>query len=323
MGVCSVEGCNKSSHVRGWCWAHYLRWYKHGNPLSGGTAKKEPMRFFREVVLRHGGDECLVWPFVRGGRGYGQFFYEGKMQYVHRVLCREVHGPSPTPKHEAAHACGNGHKGCVNPKHVSWKTSAENKADMIVHGTRCSGERNGHAKLTKSDVHQIRALRGVRTQEEIGKLFGVDQSHVCDIQLGNRWRDIGAENSRNRQTHCRRLPPAGRRQKGQRTCHRPSSPSTTGDRAAPRTASAPRGTDRADQPTPTRAARASTKAAQRLTPTAAHPPPNRTRRRTDGMAAYQHCSHGRVRGQCRWPLVSTQRIGMAGAATNRVAVLAG
>jgi hypothetical protein len=28
---CKEENCNKTSAARGWCWAHYLRWYRHGD----------------------------------------------------------------------------------------------------------------------------------------------------------------------------------------------------------------------------------------------------------------------------------------------------
>lgn len=30
--VCSIEGCGKPAHARGWCNAHYIRWKTHGDP---------------------------------------------------------------------------------------------------------------------------------------------------------------------------------------------------------------------------------------------------------------------------------------------------
>ena len=30
---CLVEGCAKRHYGKGWCQKHYLRWYKHGDPL--------------------------------------------------------------------------------------------------------------------------------------------------------------------------------------------------------------------------------------------------------------------------------------------------
>jgi hypothetical protein len=32
---CSVEGCDRPVHQRGWCRAHYMRWWRHGDPLAG------------------------------------------------------------------------------------------------------------------------------------------------------------------------------------------------------------------------------------------------------------------------------------------------
>ena len=42
MAICSVSKCEKPAHARTWCWTHYQRWYKHGNPdtvLPGGHKK--------------------------------------------------------------------------------------------------------------------------------------------------------------------------------------------------------------------------------------------------------------------------------------------
>ena len=66
--LCSVENCAKRHYARGWCWAHYLRWRRHDDPLAGVTPNGEPERFFRETVLTYQGDECLPWPFARAPR---------------------------------------------------------------------------------------------------------------------------------------------------------------------------------------------------------------------------------------------------------------
>lgn len=50
-------------------------------------------------------------------------------------MCQKAHGDPPSPKHDAAHSCGRGHEGCVNPNHLSWKTKKQNQADRITHGT--------------------------------------------------------------------------------------------------------------------------------------------------------------------------------------------
>ena len=150
--ICSVEGCQKPSFGRkGWCNAHYKRWYRHGDPLGGGTAKRELQSYLQEVVLPFDRDECLTWPYTKNGGGYGQIRVGYKKLLVHRIVCEEVNGPPPTPKHEAAHNCGKGHLGCCAPKHLRWATRAENQADRHIHGTAYWGRA---AKATALETQQ-------------------------------------------------------------------------------------------------------------------------------------------------------------------------
>lgn len=39
--MCAVEGCTESAYSRGWCPAHYARWYRHGDPLQGGALRRK------------------------------------------------------------------------------------------------------------------------------------------------------------------------------------------------------------------------------------------------------------------------------------------
>lgn len=66
-------------------------------------------------------DYCLIWPFAREGRvGRGMLGHNGKSAWAHRLMCEMVRGPAPIDKPQAAHSCGNGDQGCVNPRHLSW-----------------------------------------------------------------------------------------------------------------------------------------------------------------------------------------------------------
>ncbi len=49
---CGVDGCDRLAVSRGWCTAHYMRWYKHGDPLGGGA-----MRPRRQALARQ---RCTV-----------------------------------------------------------------------------------------------------------------------------------------------------------------------------------------------------------------------------------------------------------------------
>lgn len=125
-------------------------------------------------------DFCLIWPFCRNPNGYGTFGYLGKPHYAHRFMCEFVNGPAPTDEHEAAHSCGNGNMGCVNPRHLSWKTKSENRIDALNHGTGVRG-RNGRKRLNESQVAEIRSLQGKMTQAEIAAKFGISEPNVRAI----------------------------------------------------------------------------------------------------------------------------------------------
>ncbi|NNU70441.1 hypothetical protein G9X67_34890 [Rhizobium sp. WYCCWR 11152] len=186
--LCSIPECYKPRYGNGcYCEPHYRRLLKHGDPLGGGTSKGELLRWIHEVALHHVGDECLIWPFGKGGRGYGNLWIDGKMVNAHRYLCQIAHGEPPTPDHEAAHSCGKGHEGCISQEHLSWKTHSENMADKLIHGTHRRGERNAGAKLTEADVLEIRAMKGVETLRKTAERFGVSQEAISAIHRGKKW----------------------------------------------------------------------------------------------------------------------------------------
>lgn len=191
---CSIDGCggNAYSGGRGWCGKHYSRWSQHGHPLGGGPFRAspgEPMRFLEETVLTYRRDDCLTWPYCRDRQGYARIDIEGNFMLAQRVICERVHGPAPTKDHQAAHSCGMGTSGCINPGHLSWKTCAENHADKLIHGTHSRGEQQGASKLTEAQVLEIRRLtsEGQLLQKEIAKSFGVTISTISKIHRRKKW----------------------------------------------------------------------------------------------------------------------------------------
>jgi len=181
---CSI--CGKLSFARGWCKAHYLRWYKHGDPLAGGTATNAPTDWLRDHIC-HIGDGCLIWPFARKPSGYAEIRWDDKATLATRVMCTLAHGNPPTPEHEAAHSCGKGHEGCIHPQHLRWATHVENEADKLIHGTRLRGEQKVTSKLTTDQVKEIRSLRGQLKQREIASIYGVTRQTIGDILNARKW----------------------------------------------------------------------------------------------------------------------------------------
>ena len=135
----------------------------------------------------HGSDECLTWPFSRVRNGYGNFGLNGKMLYAHRCMCELVNGPDPSPKHHASHKCGRGRQGCVNPRHLEWKTPSENHLDRRLHGTAVTSTSGPRGKLGHDDVSSIRMLGGTITNMRLAERFGVSVDTIRRVRTGETY----------------------------------------------------------------------------------------------------------------------------------------
>jgi hypothetical protein len=149
--------------------------------------KGEAIKWLRERVS-HPDAKCLIWPFYRMPNGYGQLGLDGKMRYAHRVMCELVHGAPPTPKHEAAHRCGNGHQGCVNPKHLAWKTKNENRKESTQHGKGGRNHYGNKGALRPDDIAKIWELKDKMRQTEIAAQFGVSWQVISGIYCGRHYK---------------------------------------------------------------------------------------------------------------------------------------
>jgi hypothetical protein len=148
--------------------------------------RSEMMIWIRDVALTWQSDECLIWPYSRNSTGYGTFGRAKKRHYAHRYICALVHGEPPTPKHHAAHSCGSGVNGCVNHRHLAWKTNRDNQLDRRVQGT-ATVRRN---RLTVDQVIEIRKLKGVHVPAVLSKQFGVSEANIRKIHNREIWTSI-------------------------------------------------------------------------------------------------------------------------------------
>lgn len=189
---CSVDGCNNFANkagggAKGFCAKHYQRFRTHGDPLGGNTFQGEPFQFIEQIAVPFTGTECLIWPFSEARTSYPVIRINGVRMIVSRLVCELTKGPPQTNSLHAAHSCGKGHLGCVNPKHLSWKTPSENQCDRFAHGTSLRGERNSNTPLTEANVLEIRSLRGAVKQSDLAKRFGVSRNTIQNIQNGRTW----------------------------------------------------------------------------------------------------------------------------------------
>lgn len=184
--ICSIDGCEKYVHSHGLCAAHDKRKRLYGDPMSGSTAWDEPRRFI-DAAIASASDHCIFWPFGKTIHGYGVIRHNGRAIGAHRLACEIAHGAPPFPECEAAHSCGKGHLGCINPKHLRWDTRAGNFADTIEHGTRLYGEKNHAHKLTVAEVREIRRIAGHSSHAVLASRFGVSRGAISSAVGRRTW----------------------------------------------------------------------------------------------------------------------------------------
>jgi hypothetical protein len=86
-------------------------------------------RFWSKVIK---GDDCWLWAGGRGQRGYGRFWYQGRMVPAHRMAWALEHAQVFPDDKGALHRCDN--PPCVNPAHVFPGTPGDNLHDSIAKG---------------------------------------------------------------------------------------------------------------------------------------------------------------------------------------------
>ena len=184
--VCSIEGCGKVLRARGYCVAHYKRWARHGDPVAGAAPHGARLRWL-EAHKDYAGDDCIQWPLPSLPSGYCHIHFNGTSTMASRVMCIFAYGEPPSREHQAAHSCGNGNKGCLNPRHLRWATRRENEDDKVIHGSIARGEKQGSSVLTREQVQEIRRMGGRISQREIAAGFGVGRRQVGRILRGAAW----------------------------------------------------------------------------------------------------------------------------------------
>lgn len=113
---------------------------------------------------------------------------KGRVHTVHSLVAEAFLGPRPegwSVNHIDGDRLNN------LPSNLEYMTLADNSRDQAAAGRAARGERNGHSKLTESDVSAIRqrALAGERTCD-LAHEFGVGSPIISQIKHGKRWRHL-------------------------------------------------------------------------------------------------------------------------------------
>lgn len=175
--LCAVEGCGKPMHARGFCKPHYKKLLRYGDATHKERVENGEAERWIKSHLNWAGSECLIWPYWRDKNGYGPS----------RKMCEAAHGKAPDPNMQAAHSCGRGHDGCVNPSHLRWATRIENQQEMVAHGNSNRGEKNPMTSLSEGDVCEIRRCALSASQVQVARQFGVTQGTVSRIVRRETW----------------------------------------------------------------------------------------------------------------------------------------
>lgn len=190
MKTCSISGCGKKHKAKGLCDMHYRRNLKNGDPGQAGplqSGRGEGEEFLIGLSKECDTDECIKWRFGTDPSGYGKIQFNGKSTSASRAMCIIHRGDPSFPDAQASHTCGNGDKGCVNPHHIVWATCSENIAMKKQHGTWQGREAHPRAKLTESDVAEIRETKDELTRRDAARRWGVHPSTIQAVIDNRNW----------------------------------------------------------------------------------------------------------------------------------------
>lgn len=118
-----------------------------------------------------------------------------KQYYVHSLVLEAFVGKRPANM-EVCH--GDGDRGNNQLHNLRWDTRKNNHADKIRHGTANRGEKNKTARLSESDVRDIRkkyvkgkfGVSGSGNASQLATEYGVSRSAIWSIVTKLNWRHV-------------------------------------------------------------------------------------------------------------------------------------
>lgn len=142
-----------------------------------------------KVAVR-GPDDCWLWTAGTNRHGYGQFRRGMENSNNAQIFAWELAHGKPVPKGLCVcHACDV--RLCQNPRHLFLGTKADNVRDMLDKGRQAKGEKNSNAKLTETQVKEIRDkfANGV-TKRQLAAEYGLYYKSIQRITSRRAWTHI-------------------------------------------------------------------------------------------------------------------------------------
>ena len=107
---------------------------------------------------------------------------------VHLIVM-QAFSPKVVPRFECRHVDGDPSHNHV--RNLRWGSHAENMRDRALHGTDNRGERSHYARLTNSQILEIRRRRAAgESGSDLAREFGVKPACICDIHKRRTWKHI-------------------------------------------------------------------------------------------------------------------------------------
>lgn len=148
-----------------------------------GLALASRVTEFWSHVRKRGPDACWNWTGYVDKDGYGQFFFEGRMQGAHTLALSFTTGERKATGLDTCHSCV-GNRRCCNPNHLRFDTRQANVDDMM----RAGRHSNGTRKLTPEQVETIRKrVKQGAPYKLLAHQYGISDSLISMIKTGKRY----------------------------------------------------------------------------------------------------------------------------------------
>lgn len=145
--TCREDDCaTEAKASRGWCWGHYERWRKSGDPQGPVAWHRGETALDRLVKNIEPAGDCWHWTSHIAENGYGK---TGR-GWAHRLVYEELVGPIPEGL-DLDHLCRV--RRCVNPDHLEPVTRSVNlsRSPLMGNGNKPKPEcKRGHVRTDEN-----------------------------------------------------------------------------------------------------------------------------------------------------------------------------